>query len=214
MLLLLFLTLIKSTSSVDDLDCPTAHYQSQQGQTEWVASIFHPPSSSSISPSISPLTFVELGASDGVTFSNTYGLETCHSWSGVCIEPTEAFTSLTTSGRTNCQFVKSAVAGNVRRTRMLGAQTNAKSLMVGGTLWAGLEEHFDEKSSLVEVMNDASGVPVAIDYSSKLAKDASEPLEVSKAKQARRLVLCELPRNSIDQCNISDANFYLEYEPH
>jgi len=110
--------------------------------------------------------------------------------------------------------VKSAVAGNVRRTRMLGAQTNAKSLMVGGTLWAGLEEHFDEKSSLVEVMNDASGVPVAIDYSSKLAKDASEPLEVSKAKQARRLVLCELPRNSIDQCNISDANFYLEYEPH
>ena len=60
MLLLLFLTLIKSTSSVDDLDCPTAHYQSQQGQTEWVASIFHPPSSSSISPSISPLTFVFL----------------------------------------------------------------------------------------------------------------------------------------------------------
>ena len=39
-------------------------------------------------------------------------------------------------------------------------------------------------------------------------------IQANREKIKRRLVLCELPRNSIDQRNISDANFYLEYEPH
>lgn len=47
-----------------------------------------------------PGVFVELGALDGLTFSNTYALETCHGWRGVLIEADPAnFEKLRMSGR-------------------------------------------------------------------------------------------------------------------
>ena len=32
-------------------------------------------------------TFIEVGANDGITYSNTYFLEKFRQWKGICIEP-------------------------------------------------------------------------------------------------------------------------------
>ena len=101
---LLLLLLLACFSSSDD-DCVFANKRSQQGQDAWVASLFSNPQYP-LSPR-RQRTFVELGANDGVTFSNSYLLERCHGWRGVCIEPTpSAFAKLLQSGRDRCHMVR------------------------------------------------------------------------------------------------------------
>lgn len=51
-------------------------WTSQAGQDAWVHSIIGDGG-----------FFVDIGAHDGVTHSNSYALETYHGWSGICIEP-------------------------------------------------------------------------------------------------------------------------------
>jgi FkbM family methyltransferase len=47
--------------------------------------------------------FVEIGAADGIAFSNTYFFERELSWSGICVEPRpEAFTRLTATRKCRC----------------------------------------------------------------------------------------------------------------
>lgn len=111
-------------------------------------------------------TFVELGASDGKTLSNTYALEACAGWTGVCIEPTDAYDALFASGRDGCVKVRKAVAGTAREAVLIGSDRAEKDLggegelEVGGTLWAGLEEHFDEKSEVAPGVRDAHSATV------------------------------------------------------
>ncbi len=132
-------------------------FQSQQGQDAWVYSLYGA-SSSLFQP---PLTFVELGASDGHTFSNTFGLEKCAGWHGVCIEPTTTgFHALLQSGRDKCVKLQKAVASSSRPATLVGGSANISDFWetsgVGGTLWAGLEEHFDTKSTIISGLKDAS----------------------------------------------------------
>jgi len=165
-------TTLAGTFHQRKLNCE--HFQSQQEQDAWVASLFHSPNTPL---KTSSLTFVELGASDGRTLSNTYGLEKCFDWVGLCIEPTDAYYNLLSSNRGQCVKVREAIAGDVRRTRLLGAQMNAENLSAGGTLWAGLEEHFESKSSITN--GDEHGSIRSRDLSSQLAHDASEPVYVT-----------------------------------
>lgn len=59
-----------------------------------------------------PGTFVELGAFDGVTFSNTYMLERCFGWTGLLIEASPPnFAKLNVSGR-GAHKLHAAVCGS------------------------------------------------------------------------------------------------------
>ncbi|GMH51188.1 hypothetical protein TL16_g00956 [Triparma laevis f. inornata] len=110
-----------------------------------------------------PRWFVELGANDGITLSNTYALESCGGWLGVCIEPTAAYDSLMSSGRVKCAKMREAVAGGIRKATLIGSRGNVEGLMTGGTLWAGLSEHFKEKSTWQagdEIARDESSLRV------------------------------------------------------
>jgi len=44
--------------------------------------------------------FIELGAADGITHSNTYAMEKDFSWNGICIEPNPKYKSLLDKNRT------------------------------------------------------------------------------------------------------------------
>lgn len=57
--------------------------RSQFGQEDWVLSL-----------DVMPRVFVDVGASDGVTHSNTLMLERAMSWTGLCIEPGRSFEHL------------------------------------------------------------------------------------------------------------------------
>lgn len=52
--------------------------RASDGQDVFVASMF---------PNVGKRIFVEIGANDGVTISNTYHLETEHGWEGIAVEP-------------------------------------------------------------------------------------------------------------------------------
>lgn len=145
-----------ASAAIAELDC--GEFQSQQGQDAWVHSLY----ASTAAYSSRPLTFVELGASDGYTLSNTYGLEKCYGWHGVCIEPTiTAFDALLRSGRDKCVKMQEAVASSTRPATLVGGSANISDFWgsaggVGGTLWAGLKEHFDTKSTVLPGVKDAS----------------------------------------------------------
>lgn len=72
----------------------SSSFYSQIGQDRWVATIFS---------SKKRGYFVDVGAHDGTTFSNTAYLERELGWNGICIEPTpEVFLKLTTSRSCTC----------------------------------------------------------------------------------------------------------------
>lgn len=54
--------------------------------------------------------FVELGASNGVTSSNTYVLEKKYRWRGLCIEPNQRFFKQLAKNR-NCTIINTLVSG-------------------------------------------------------------------------------------------------------
>lgn len=81
-----------------------------------------------------PGTFVEIGALDGVTFSNTHLYELCFGWSGVLIEANvHNYLRLRKSGRTRSAFVHSAICATESVVNMtkkgdgVAAQVNVMS---------------------------------------------------------------------------------------
>lgn len=54
-------------------------YSSQCGQDKWLAEVFY--------PGLREGVFVDIGAHDGISFSNTFYLESSLGWSGLAIEP-------------------------------------------------------------------------------------------------------------------------------
>jgi hypothetical protein len=131
--------------------CADSIFVSQQGQDVWAHDAFKGQHGRP-----GGRWFVELGANDGVTLSNTFGLEKCGGWRGVCIEPTAAFDSLMASGRVRCTKVREAVAGSTRTATLVGSKGDVDGLDTGGTLWAGLAEHFEEKATITGGVMDAS----------------------------------------------------------
>eukprot|EP00520_Triparma_pacifica_P017012 CAMPEP_0118665164 /NCGR_PEP_ID=MMETSP0785-20121206/18468_1 /TAXON_ID=91992 /ORGANISM="Bolidomonas pacifica, Strain CCMP 1866" /LENGTH=1555 /DNA_ID=CAMNT_0006559255 /DNA_START=726 /DNA_END=5390 /DNA_ORIENTATION=- len=138
----------------DDGDSKCPFFESQQGQDVWVDNAL----------SDGERYFVELGVNDGVVFSNTLGLEKCGagSWRGLCIEPTAAYEKLMRSGRDRCVKVKEAVSESVRKAELIGGCGDVEGLPTGGTLWAGLKEHFDSKAEVGDGQVDASSALVKL----------------------------------------------------
>ncbi|GMI11583.1 hypothetical protein TrVE_jg8554 [Triparma verrucosa] len=140
--------------------CSSTEFVSQQGQDSWAWEAFGGKGGKKTGEN---RWFVELGANDGITLSNTYALERCGGWRGVCIEPTAAYDSLLSSGRVKCSKMREAVAGGIRKATLIGSKGNVEGLSTGGTLWAGLSEHFMEKSTWQaggKVAKDESSIAV------------------------------------------------------
>jgi FkbM family methyltransferase len=77
----------KPTIAATEIKSKSNVYYSQAGQDEAVCKFFH---------NLTNGYFVEVGAYDGKTHSNTYYLETQLNWKGICIEPNvEQFRKLT-----------------------------------------------------------------------------------------------------------------------
>lgn len=71
---------------------------SQIGQEDWVLNIFNKMKNG---------VFVEIGASNGIYFSNTLTLERTYNWDGLCIEPSSQYTSLVENR--NCSTEKEVI---------------------------------------------------------------------------------------------------------
>jgi FkbM family methyltransferase len=85
-------------------------YQSQNGQDMYVHHKFFPSSPRG-------LFFVEFGASDGVTNSNTYFFEKQLQWRGVCVEPVKADFQRMREARPGCLAVHGVVLGECPASR-------------------------------------------------------------------------------------------------
>ena len=71
-------------------------------------------------------TFIELGALDGVTSSNTYLFETCLNWTGVLIEPSKENFELLKKNRPNQKLLNTVICDDVRTVEFI------ESSAVGG----------------------------------------------------------------------------------
>ena len=84
-----------------------------------------------------PGTFVELGALDGVRYSNTYILEKCFNWTGVLIEANPvSYQRLLKSGRRSTMIHSGACEGNGTITMAMAADGHGLGDLVGGAMVA------------------------------------------------------------------------------
>lgn len=81
-----------------DYPRPVAGYFSQRGQDKFLnETIFHNKTNG---------IFVDIGAHDGISFSNTYFFEKNLGWSGACVEPSPTiYNKLIQNRRSNCEQV-------------------------------------------------------------------------------------------------------------
>lgn len=108
---------------------PPPGYYSQHGQDKYVHETFFQDKDDGI--------FVEIGAYDGITISNTYFFEKQLGWEGICIEPhPDSFQAL--KANCNCICIKGAIGG-VRGVAEFCA-------IIGGPMvLSGIVSHYDPR---------------------------------------------------------------------
>lgn len=85
-------------------------------------------------------TFVDIGAHDGLTFSNSYFFEKEKNWKGVCVEPIpEVFTKL--DNVRNCIKVNGCISNKVGTEIFL----RVKGAVVDTEMLSGLVEDYDKR---------------------------------------------------------------------
>ena len=94
-----------------------AHSQSQNGEDVALHAQFYDDDA--------PHTFVEMGALDGTTFSNTVALDRVFNWTGVLIEANPALCPLLLRNRPGSRILCTAVSANYSRLRFERGQYTA-----------------------------------------------------------------------------------------
>lgn len=92
-------------------------WHAQAGQDEWVYSVIGDGG-----------FFVDVGAHDGITNSNTYALEMYHGWSGICIEPDSAVFPLLQRNRPDAALADVAIASEEGIAKILPSQERRAAL--------------------------------------------------------------------------------------
>jgi FkbM family methyltransferase len=87
--------------------------------------------------------FVEIGASDGLELSNTYLLETCYKWKGICCEPIPIIFEKLMKNRPNSICYKEAVYNQSGLTLTFDIANNYNLL-------SGISEYIDTHKSSVD----------------------------------------------------------------
>jgi len=80
--------------------------------------------------------FIEIGANDGIKYSNTYLLEKYYNWKGICIEPIPSLFNTLCKNRPNSICCKNAVY-NQSNLNMLFNISNTNTLL------SGMHNHYD-----------------------------------------------------------------------
>jgi len=82
--------------------------------------------------------FLDIGAHDGISLSNTYLLEKKHGWTGICIEALpEVFSKLIKS--------RDCICVNAAATRQGGEQVEFEKIDGYGEMLSGMVENYDPK---------------------------------------------------------------------
>jgi hypothetical protein len=91
-------------------NCSTPKYYSQYGQDKFAHEKFFNNKKDGI--------FVDIGAHDGISYSNTYFFEKHLEWQGICIEPLpKVFEDLTTNR--NCICINGCIADTTQQKKFL-----------------------------------------------------------------------------------------------
>jgi len=88
--------------------------------------------------------FIEIGASDGITLSNTYLLETKYNWTGICCEPIPSKFEQLVKNRPHSKCYQEAV---YNKSGMSVTFDVARS-----SLLSGISEHIDRHKHTVDKM--------------------------------------------------------------
>jgi len=124
--------------------------------------------------------FLDIGAADGVCFSNTYFFETFRKWDGICIEPNPVvFEQLKKNRR--CAKVNAAIAEKAGRARYLKVEGYAEML-------SGLVDYY-EKDHLARIDNEIR------QYGGSKTEIEVETLNINDLLRERNI-------HHIDYCNI------------
>lgn len=147
------------------------NFLSQDGQDQFIVKLFRNKRNG---------VFVDIGAYDGIDFSNTFYLEKELNWKGICIEPNPfVFEKLKTNRKSIC--LNSGVGEKSGSYKFLAVTGT-------GTMLSGLIDMFDEKHLLridTEIKNNGGG--------KRLIDVAVKPLKI---------ILEEHHYKFIDYCNI------------
>jgi FkbM family methyltransferase len=85
-------------------------------------------------------TFIEIGAHNGITFSNTYFFEKYRKWAGICIEPNpEVFKQLKSNRKAKC--INACISRNVEKVNYV--KVSGYSEMLSGILEFYNDEHWN-----------------------------------------------------------------------
>ncbi|MGE0932113.1 FkbM family methyltransferase [Peijinzhouia sedimentorum] len=104
-------------------------YYSQKGQDRLVHSLFFANTKNGF--------FLDIGAHDGVSFSNTFFFETHLNWKGICVEPIPEVYQKLVKNR-NCIYVNACIDsknGTLKFTRVKGY----------GEMLSGISDKYDQK---------------------------------------------------------------------
>lgn len=85
-------------------------------------------------------TFVDIGAHDGITFSNSYFFEKERNWKGVCVEPIPEIFSKLNKAR-NCIKINGCISEKIGTEKFL----RVKGAFVDTEMLSGLLEDYDER---------------------------------------------------------------------
>ena len=106
--------------------------------------------------------FIEIGAYDGIKFSNTYLLEKIYNWKGVCVEPIPQKFELLCDNRKNSMCYNNAVCNEINETVVFDIANNLD-------LFSGISDNIDRRKLVVE-SNKTPIVVTTISFNNLLEK--------------------------------------------
>ena len=148
--------LLTENSKFDFPEWPEDEYKSQIGQDKWVTEVVFPGKRDGF--------FIDIGAYDGVTISNTYMLEKQLGWRGICIEAGSTFDALRKNRDCMCENVCLAAEPGAVMYSFRDWESGITSLLDKQTR-GGVDEKIVEARTLASVL-EKYNAPSAIDFCS------------------------------------------------
>lgn len=163
--------------------------------------------------------FIEMGAKDGVHFSNTYVLEKDYGWSGLCIEPHPLHYAELVKNR-SCACSNSCAYGDVRKVEFWRARDGQGGIIEPGNIVDRKvkERQAREKSEIFEIWTrplaaifEEFDVPHIVDYFSLDVEGAEQAIltPFPFEKYCFRLMTVERPPESL--CRLLLSHGYAQH---